>query len=215
MLGAIQAGLPVVPVGLLYVFLITVLTIPLIHGFNEKSASAILAVNAGYLIGFLLTYFLTAVAKIGNTPTEEFRTLFVQFPEVDIRQILMVSLFLGAAGALIDVAVSICSAVFEGLEDQPHMNFRKAYRLGMNVGKDIMGSMINTLLIAYVAGSFPFLAILTLARFRGLMEFLNYDFIALELTRIFIGALSIILLIPITSVAAAYLVIRKHGQKRA
>lgn len=208
MLNAIRAGFPIIPAGLIFVFLVTILTIPMIHGFNKKSASAILAVNAGYLIGFVLTYFFTFAARIGNTPSEEFRTLFVQFPNVDIRQILMVSLFLGAVGALIDVAVSICSAVFEGLEHQMQMNFSKAYKLGMNVGKDIMGSMINTLLIAYVAGSFPFLALLTLGNFKGIHEFLNFDFIALELTRIFIGGASIILLIPITSVVAAYLVAR-------
>lgn len=213
MLSAIRAGFPVIPAGMIYVFLVTVLTIPLIHGFNKKSASAILAVNVGYIIGFLLTYFFTATARIGNAPSEEFRTLFIQFPDVDIRQILMVSLFLGAVGALIDVAVSICSAVFEGVKESVNLTFSKAYKLGMNVGKDILGSMINTLLIAYIASSFPFLVLITLAEFRDFGELLNYDFIALELTRIFIGAASIVLLIPITSVVTAYLVCKKIGVK--
>jgi len=211
MLSAIKGGFPIIPAGLIFVFFVTVLTIPLIHGFNKKSASAILAVNIGYMIGFLLTYFFTATAKIGNTPSEEFRTLFIQFPDVDIRQILMVSLFLGAVGALIDVAVSICSAVFEGVKEHVNLTFKKAYTLGMNVGKDILGSMINTLLIAYVAASFPFLVLMTLGGFNNLSEFLNYDFITLELTRIFIGAASIILLIPITSIITAYLVSKKIG----
>lgn len=213
MLNAIKADFPVIPAGLIFVFLVTVLTIPLIHGFNKKSASAIFAVNTGYIIGFLLTYFFTATSKIGNTPSEEFRTLFIQFPDVNIRQILMVSLFLGAVGALIDVAVSICSAVFEGMKDHTHLTFKKAYTLGMDVGKDIMGSMINTLLIAYVASSFPFLVLMTLGGFNNLYEFLNYDFITLELTRIFIGAASIIILIPITSIITAYLVSKKIGAR--
>jgi len=50
---------------------------------------------------------------------------------------------------------------------------------------------------------------MTLARFNNIVEFLNYDFIALELTRIFIGAAAIVLLIPITSVSAAYLVMKR------
>lgn len=208
-LNSVKIGISVILAGIVYVLLITILTIPLIHGFNKKGLSAIIAVNVGYVIGFILTYFFTAVVKIGNTPSEEFRILFQQFPDVNIHQILIVSLFLGAVGALIDVAVSICSAIFEGMKEHPELTFSKTYRLGMNVGKDILGSMINTLLLAYLAASFPFLILMTLARYGNAYEFLNYDFIALELTRIFIGAASIVLLIPITSIAAAYLVMKK------
>lgn len=208
-LNSVKIGISIILAGIVYVLLITILTIPLIHGFNKKGLSAIIAVNIGYIIGFILTYFFTAVVKIGNTPSEDFRILFQQFPDVNIHQILIVSLFLGAVGALIDVAVSICSAIFEGMKEHPELTFSKTYRLGMNVGKDILGSMINTLLLAYLAASFPFLILMTLARYGNINEFLNYDFITLELTRIFIGAASIVLLIPITSIAAAYLVMKK------
>ena len=92
-------------------------------------------------------------------------------------------------------------------EEITKITFKKVYKIGMNVGKDILGSMINTLLIAYLAASLPFLVLMTLAKFNNAVEFLNFDFIALEITRIFIGAASIILLIPITSVIAAYLIL--------
>jgi len=208
-LGAVKLGISVILAGIIYVLLITILTIPLIHGFNKKGLSAIIAVNIGYLLGFIITYLFIDVVKIGDTPSEDFRILFQQFPDVDMRQILVVSLFLGAVGALIDVAVSICSAIFEGMKEHPGLTFSRTYRLGMNVGKDILGSMINTLLLAYLAASFPFLILMTLARYNNINEFLNYDFIALELTRIFIGAASIVLLIPLTSIVAAYLVAGK------
>jgi len=208
-LNAIGLGISVILAGIVYVLLITIITIPLIHGFNSKGLSAIIAVNIGYIIGFILTYFFISIIKIGNTPSEESRILFQQFPDIDIRQILIVSLFLGAVGAMIDVAVSICSAIFEGMKEHPELTFSKTYKLGMSVGKDILGSMINTLLLAYMAASFPFLVLMTLARYNNVYEFLNYDFIALELTRILIGAASIVLLIPITSIAAAYLIMKK------
>ena len=208
-LNALKIGISILLAGIVYVLLITILSIPMIHGFNKKGLSAIIAVNVGYVFGLILTYLFTAIVKIGNTPAEAFRILINQFPDVDIRQVLMVSLFLGVVGALIDVSVSICSAIFEGMKEHPNMTFSKTYELGMSVGKDILGSMINTLLLAYLAGSIPFLVLMTLARYNHMVEFLNYDFIALELTRIFIGAASIVLLIPITSVTAAYLVARK------
>ncbi|MBN2087369.1 YibE/F family protein [Candidatus Peregrinibacteria bacterium] len=208
-LNSVKIGSSLILAGLVYVFLITILTIPLIHGFNKKSLSAIFAVNIGYVIGFIITYVFTNIVQIGNTPSEEFRILFSQFPEVDIRQVLIVSLFIGAVGALIDVAITICSAIFEGMKDNPELNFIRVYKLGMSVGKDILGSMINTLLIAYVSASLPFLVLMTLAKFNNIHEFLNYDFVALELSRILIGAASIVLLIPITSVIASYLIVKK------
>lgn len=205
-LNSVRVGFPILASGIIYILLITILTIPLIHGFNKKSLSAIIAVDVGYLIGFALTYFFVDIVQIGNTPSEDFRMLLSQFPEVDIRHILIISLFLGAVGALIDVAITICSAIFESVKEYSKITFANAYRLGMSVGKDILGSMINTLLLAYLAASLPFLILMTLARFNNVVEFMNYDFIAMELVRIFLGATSIILLIPITSIIAAYLV---------
>jgi len=208
-LGAVKSGFSLLLAGVLFIVLFTILTIPLIHGFNKKSLSAILAVNIGYLIAFLFTHFFVLSAHIGRTPSEEFRTLFFQFPELDIRQVLIFSLFLGVAGALIDVAVSICSAIFEGLKEHQNLSFTKTYKLGMTVGTDIMGSMINTLLIAYLATSLPFFVLLSLGGSAGFVEFINYDFIALEMVRIFIGSVSIILLIPLTSVISAYFLARR------
>ena len=202
-LQSVKFGFPMLIAGIIYIALITVLTIPLIHGFNGKSLSAIVAVNAGYVIGFGLTILFTEIIHTGATPTEEFKTLVTQFPEVDIWNILLVSMFLGTVGALIDVAVTISSAIFETMRDHPALSFKRAYEAGMNVGKDILGSMVNTLLIAYMATSLPFLILLTLSRFGNLAEFLNYDIISLELARIFIGAASIVALIPISSVMAS------------
>lgn len=213
-LQSVKAGFPMLTAGVIYILLITVLTIPLIHGFNGKSLSAIIAVNAGYAIGFGLTLLFTGLIGTGVMPTEEFKVLVSQFPDVNIFEILLVSLFLGTVGALIDVAVTISSAIFETMRDHPQLSFKRAYEAGMNVGKDILGSMINTLLIAYMATALPFLVLLTLSRFGNLSEFLNYDIIALELARIFIGAAAIVALIPISSVISAYLITRLHLAKR-
>jgi uncharacterized membrane protein len=208
-LNSFKVGLPVIWAGVLYVFVITLLTIPMIHGFNRKSLSAILSVNVGYAVGFALTYAFAGLAQIGKTPSEEFRTLKAQFPDLDVGQIMIMSLFLGTVGALIDVAISICSAVFEGLQEHPNLTFSKTYTIGMSIGKDILGSMVNTLLMAYLAGSAPFLILLSLSRFDNPQELLNYDFVALEMARIFVGAVSIVLLIPVTSVIAAHMLARK------
>lgn len=209
-LQSVKVGFPILAAGVIYIFLITILTIPLIHGFNGKSLSAIIAVNVGYLMGFCMTLLFTSLINTGVSPTEEFKVLMTQFPDVNIFEILLVSLFLGTVGALIDIAVTISSAIFETMRDHPHLSFRRAFAAGMNVGKDILGSMVNTLMIAYMATSLPFLVLLTLSRFGNLAEFINFDIISLELARIFIGAASIVALIPISSVISAYLITKLH-----
>ena len=189
---------------LFFVFVVTMLTIPLIHGFNKKSLSAILAIFIGYSFSILISFIFRDVVQLGNTPDEEFRMLGVMYSDLSLSDILIASIFMGAIGALIDTAVSISSAIFEALKEHKRLLFKQVYKIGIEVGKDILGSMINTLLFAYLASSLPFLILVVLSKSSTLSELINMDFIALELTRTFIGAISLILLIPITATISAY-----------
>lgn len=188
---------------LIFISLITLITVPLIHGFNRKSLSAILAIFAGYVVSVFVVYLFKNIALLGLTPSEEFRTLKIIYPSVDIGEILVASLFLGVTGALIDTAVSIASAIFEALHDTKK-TFKQVYAIGMQVGKDVLASMTNTLIFAYMSSALPFLILVGLAdeSFSGLM---NMDFIALEFVRTFVGAVSLVVIIPIVSVVSAYL----------
>lgn len=189
---------------LIFVFAVTLLTIPLIHGFNKKSLSAIIAILIGYIISIYISFLFRDLAQLGNTPGEEFRMLGIAYPDISLSSILIASLFMGAIGALIDTAISIASAIFEAIKEHANQTFKKVYKIGMEVGKDILGSMINTLLFAYLASALPFLILISLSRGSTLSELLNMDFIALELTRTFIGAISLVILIPIVASISAY-----------
>ena len=189
----------------IFIIIITLLTIPLIHGFNKKALSAIIAIFVGYLFSIAIAYYFRELSQLGNTPGEEFRLLGIMYPNINLSEILIASLFIGAVGALIDTAISISSAIFEAIEEKTAHTFKKVYKIGMEVGKDILGSMINTLLFAYIAASLPFLILISLSQGSTLSEFINMDFIALELTRTFIGAISLVIIIPIVASVSAYL----------
>ncbi|MBT3864440.1 YibE/F family protein [Candidatus Peregrinibacteria bacterium] len=204
-LKMIIIGLSPVLACLIFVLVVTLLTIPLIHGFNKKSLSAIIAILIGYIISIFIAFLFRDISQLGNTPGEEFRMLGIMYPNISLSDILIASLFMGAIGALIDTAISIASAVFEAIKDHTNQTFKKVYKIGMEVGKDILGSMINTLLFAYLASALPFLILISLSRGSTLSELLNMDFIALELTRTFIGAISLVILIPIVASISAYL----------
>ena len=203
-LKMISLGYPAVASCLLFTALVTILTIPTIHGFNKKSLSAVIAIFIGYIASLTISYLFNNIAALGATPGEEFRLLKIMFSDIDIADILIASLFMGAIGALIDTAISIASAVFEALKEHANLAFKKVYKIGMEVGKDVLGSMINTLLFAYLASALPFLVLISLSQGSTFSELVNMDFIALELTRTFIGALSLVIVIPIIASVSSY-----------
>jgi uncharacterized membrane protein len=211
LLKLIALGISPLLATVLFAFIITILSIPPVHGFNKKSLSSITAICIGYLASFAIVYVFKEIAHLAPATSEDFRTLTIMFPNVDLGDILIASLFLGAVGALIDTAISISSAIFEALSSQPKLSFKKIHKIGMEVGKDILASMTNTLLLAYIASALPFLILLTLSQGSSFTELVNMDFIALELTRIFIGAVSLVILIPIVSSISAYL-LAKHNK---
>ena len=165
---------------------------------------AVIAIFIGYIASLTISYLFNNIAALGATPGEEFRLLKIMFSDIDIADILIASLFMGAIGALIDTAISIASAVFEALKEHANLAFKKVYKIGMEVGKDVLGSMINTLLFAYLASALPFLVLISLSQGSTFSELVNMDFIALELTRTFIGALSLVIVIPIIASVSSY-----------
>jgi uncharacterized membrane protein len=193
-----------------FVSLITVLTIPPIHGFTKKSLSALISVFLAYILSLGIVFLFQKIVVLGITPGEDFRNLIVQYPTIGLSEILLASLFMSAVGAIIDTSVSIASAVFEALQEKSKIIFREVYEIGMAVGKDILGSMINTLLFAYLSGAIPFLILVSLGQGSSLTTFINMDFISLELTRTFIGALSLVFLLPITAAISAYFFLQKN-----
>ena len=193
---------------LVFVLVVTALTVPLIHGFNKKALSAMVAIFIGYVLSFYAAYLFKDMVQLGVAPSEEFRVLGIMYPNISLSDILIASLFMGAVGALIDTAISISSAIFEAVEQYSKQTFGKIYKIGMEVGKDVLGSMINTLLFAYLASALPFLILVSLGQESGFAELVNMDFIALELTRTFVGAISLVLLIPITASISAYVFVK-------
>lgn len=215
-LKLISIGYSPMPAVLIFVLVLTILSIPPIHGFNRKSLSSIIAILIGYIISIAITYAFKEIAQLSQAASEEFRTLTIIYPGLDLTEILMASLFLGAVGAIIDTAISISSPIFEAIQSQSRKTFKKAYQTGMEIGKDVLASMTNTLLLAYIASSLPFLILISLSHSEAQNQFselMNIDFITLELVRIFIGAVSLVILIPIVSSISAYLLAKTRGKQ--
>jgi len=100
--------------------------------------------------------------------------------------------------------MSIASSISEVKKAQPDISLGKLIKSGLNVGRDIMGTMSNTLIFAYVGVALPLLLLFT--KFgESYLKFLNFDFVAEEVVRSIAGSIGLIATIPLTALIAGFL----------
>ncbi len=138
--------------------------------------------------------------------------------QFDFKALLFSGILLGALGAVMDVAMSIASSIEEVYKANKELSRGELFSAGMEVGKDVMGTMSNTLILAYTGSSIPLL-LLFMAYDTPLVRMLNLDIIATEIVRSLAGSIGLILTIPLTAVVTVLLLkpepIANVEQKRA
>ena len=115
-----------------------------------------------------------------------------------ISGLLVCGVLIAALGAVMDVAMSIASAVWELRENSPQLTRRALFRSGMNIGRDAMGTMANTLILAF-AGSSLNLLILVQVYDIPFLQLINTDFICVEVLQSVAGSMGILLTVPLGS----------------
>lgn len=183
----------------------TVITMILIVGVNKKTASAVLGTVGGLIIAGCVVFVIGNGASLTGLSGEEAQML-AYLPsnhQLDFKGILFAGILIGALGAIMDVTVSVASSMYEIETVQPKITRKDLIKSGLNVGKDIMGSMSNTLILAYTGGAIH-LMLLFRAFNLTFVEVINMDLIASEIIRAIAGSTGLILAIPLTAVIAGY-----------
>ncbi len=214
MIPQIFAGKSPVIVAVFSSILIALLTFSIVSGFTKKSVSAFLGTAAGLIFSALLAIIISNMANLTGLSTEESKMLFFvpEFANFNMRGILLAGIILGALGAVMDVCMSIASSTEEIASAGEKMSFPQLFKAGMNVGNDIMGTMTNTLVLAYTGASLPLLLLL-MAYDLPFLQLINFEMLADEIIRALIGTIALIATIPITAVISAAL-LKDNSQKR-
>ena len=188
----------------------TIITIYLVGGFNSKSSSAIIgtAISLIFAGGFsmLAIYF----AHLTGFAGEENMFLYTARPDLSFTGILAASMIIAALGALMDTAVSIASTVNEIYETDKTLTVKQLFNSGMNVGRDIIGTMSNTLILVYLGSSLP---LVLLSSNIDMNKFFNLNQVATEILSALIGSIAILFCVPITAIVAAYLIKKSSANK--
>lgn len=183
---------------------VTALTLFIISGVNRKTIAAIIGTTGGVLIAGIIALVFGYLTKLTGLGEEEAQMLMYipQGGGLDFEGLLFAGIILGALGAVMDVGMSISSAMSEIEAIKPEISSKELIRSGMNVGRDVIGTMSNTLILAYAGASMP-LMLLFLAHDIPVQEYLNWESISAEVVRTLAGSIGLILTIPLTALIAA------------
>lgn len=196
----------------LCVALITSLSILLIGGITKKSLCAIIGTVAGVVAAGLIALIFGKAAHISGNNVDNIETLVYigQNTKLNISEMLFSGILISSLGAVMDVAMSVSSALTEISEKSPGISRRELFWSGMQIGRDMIGTMSNTLILAYVGSSVNTLMIIYAYQYSAHQVFGMYS-IGIEIMQSLSGTLGIILTVPFVSAVSAYVL---HEQRQ-
>ena len=205
-LPGVLAGKDPILLSILISLVITVVTMLIISGISKKTLSTILGTVLGVVVGGLIAILISSQASIIGLTYEEanFLVYLPQGTVFNFSGLLFATIIIGALGAVMDVSMSISSSIEEIQLANPQLTKKQLFKSGMNIGRDVMGTMVNTLILAYV-GSSIHLMILFLAYQTPITEILNNDSFVTEIVRAFAGTIGLIAAIPLTALISTQL----------
>ncbi|MCL2426122.1 MAG: YibE/F family protein [Oscillospiraceae bacterium] len=196
--------------------LAAIVTFSICFGVGKKSMAAIIGVSGGLLVGGIIAYLFGVVTRITGFSHGDAQMLqYLPGGYVfDFRGLLFAGIIIGALGACMDVAISISSSMIEIKNHKPEISKAELIQSGFNIGKDIMGSMVNTLVLAYTGSSLA--TILIFVGFEmGFSEVINLESISTEIVRAIAGSLGLLFAIPITIFAFVLLEKKKQSDTKS
>ncbi|RIH85077.1 YibE/F-like protein [Meiothermus luteus] len=181
------------------------LSIYFVHGVNRKTTAALIGTTLAAAVALVLSSLLTEWMQFtGLTSEETFLARFQLGGQLDLVALYLAGVVVGALGALNDVTVTQAAVVQALLQANPRYGVRELYNRGMSVGFDHIGSLVNTLVLAYAAGALPLLLLISKSEVP-LALLVNNETFAAEAVTMLVGSLALVLAVPLTTLVAAWL----------
>lgn len=199
----ILKGVNPVLMTILVCLLSTAITIYLVGGLNRKSTSATIGCILSLIFAGVLSIVTVKLAHLNGFTGEHSSFLYSAHPELNLVSIIVSMMILATLGAVMDVAMSIASTVNEIYLTDSTKSVKELFVSGMNVGRDIIGTMANTLILVYLGTSLP---LLLLSSQVDLCKFLNLNQVVTEIASALIGSSAIVICVPITAIVASELI---------
>lgn len=192
---------------IIIVILSTMVTMISLNGVTKKTFVASLSCILCTIVAGLIAYIFGKFNNISTFNTAELQDLlFVSTKtSLKVKDLLFAGILISSLGAIMDTTMSITSSIFEMKDINNNLSKSQLFISGMNIGKDIMGTMTNTLILAFTGSSINILIIYFMYNIPYI-QLINIDLIVLEIVQGLSGGIAVILSIPITAFAASELI---------
>ena len=194
-----------------------VMTLALVSGWRIKSLAAGIGCAGGVLIAGLITLVSEYQMRMtGLVDDDSMMLLFINEDHpIDLKGIVFAAIIIGAVGATMDVGMDIASSLTELYNQNPDIRALELMRSGFTIGRDIMGTMSNTLVLAYI-GSGLHVTLLFMTYYDDLEKVLSIEMITGEVLQALAGSIGIVFTIPVTTFATVFLyyITRKRRRHR-
>ena len=189
-------------VGLAAVAIMTFVILALVYGFDKKLLSSFCGAMSGIVFAMVLSIICTSSFHIhGAVMANSEALLYSGFQDLNLTQIFMASVCVGASGSVMDLSVDITSAVSEVVRNCPGISRKEAIKSGLTVARAAMGTMTTTLLLAY-SGTCIATLMTFMAQGTPVYNILNNNIVAAEIINTIAGSFGLAMTAPLTAVIA-------------
>lgn len=196
--------------GLCIITLLTAVIILFVYGFDGRSIVAISGSLLGVVTACVFGILFTRVLHIhGAIMADSESLLYAGYEHLNLTQIFMASIFIGASGAMMDLSVDITSGMYEVLCKRPDIGRLELIGSGIRIGQAAMGTMTTTLLLAYAGGCITQLMVF-MAQGTPMIHILNYKYVAGEILKTLVGSFALVTVAPFTALAGGVILQKQN-----
>lgn len=195
--------------------IIMVLSIYLAHGISKQTTSAIISTFIALVLSGLLSFLFVEISKLTGVGSEDSYSLQFGLSTIDLKGLLLGGIIIGTLGILDDITTSQAAIVFELHKANAELSYRSLVRKGLNVGREHVAALVNTLFLVYAGVSLGLFVIFVLNPLKQpTWVLLNYQSVSEEIVRALVGSIVLILAVPLSTVIAAITVKRMTGNDK-
>jgi len=192
-------------ISLLGSFMFLTMTQYLVYGWTLKTHIALASILVCVVFTGLIAVFFVDFARLNGMGDENAMYLLQQSDQINLRNLLIAGIIIGALGIMDDLVVGQTSAVIEIYRANPDMSFRERYQRSMNIGKDHIAATVNTLVLAYLGASLSLFLLFSNNNVQ-FTNIINLNYLSEEVVRSLVGTIGLFMAVPITTFIACWVV---------
>lgn len=203
-------GFPPLLVTIVLILICNFFTFYILDGIQMKTTIAAVGSMLGVLSGAIFALLAQMAMSVTTYQMDEAETLLLitSTTDLQVKDLFLCGILISCMGAVMDVSMSICSAIAEIHQVQPSLSTGKLFKSGMNIGRDAMGTMANTLILA-LAGNSLNMMIMIYSYDVSFQQLMNTDFIGIEIIQCIAGSVGIVFTVPLVAFLSAAVFGRK------